>query len=488
MIDPEFVLGGIEGVFVGIYDWFKDIVVMIGDLLQFIGNTIQSAWKTVKETWETATTGKVPQWVMDLIGPAQTAGQWLRDNKQMVVKFIVHLIKDPKARQELGVSIKDAIVGAVKSMARNAGAWVAKQQSSFMDAPAYEQGKTVGTVAGYLIPEVLLAVFSGTIGTWIKGGLKAFQTARATVKALEGIKWLVQIGKDLFKALEKFGGIIKKLASGVFKKLGEAFDAVLKFFKGLLGLERAAKAEKALTRGEEMAKKLGWPKAEDGYIWVAAEDGKTPIYRAKSGTGNKTRKYDPEKKAFYDVKPKQPKYNKIINVEQKADELIDTNKMKASYQRYFDGKKAIKEEPLDEDSWVKNYYKNQKRGIIAEHIGDADMAKKGYEKLNGSLTKLTDSPKGAGIDGLWKKTGPPTEYVVTDAKYGKSGLGSTKYGDQLSNEWINHHLKSLGLPDEELVAIKKAMRDKKLKRIVQQVDNEGSILERLVNESGKFIE
>jgi hypothetical protein len=252
MIDPDFMLGQVSGIFIGIYDWFKDIVVMIWDLLKFIWESIQGAWKMLQEMWTTTTTGKPPKWVMDLVGPAKNAAAWLKDNSKMVIDFIVHLIKDPGAMKQLGADIKGAIVSAGKSMARSAGAAVAKTQTDFMGASAYDQGKTMGTMVGYIIPEIVLAFFTGTIGNWIKGGLKAFQASRAALQLMKGMRWLIELGKKMFGALEAFGGMIKKMASGTFEKLGEAFGKVLEFLKSLMGLEEKVPNKKGITKTKEV--------------------------------------------------------------------------------------------------------------------------------------------------------------------------------------------------------------------------------------------
>lgn len=62
MIDPEFALGEIAGVFEGIYGWFEDIVTGVWDMLKLVWSGIQSAWKTIQEMNTTLTTGKPPEW------------------------------------------------------------------------------------------------------------------------------------------------------------------------------------------------------------------------------------------------------------------------------------------------------------------------------------------------------------------------------------------------------------------------------------------
>ncbi|MCW3071232.1 MAG: hypothetical protein JWO44_1122 [Bacteroidetes bacterium] len=310
MIDPEFMLGQIAGVFVGIYDWFKDIVIMIWDLLKFIWESIESAWQQLKDMLTFATTGKPPQYVTDIMDSAKAAGLWLKENGKMLIEFIVHLIKNPDARAKLGADIKAAVFGGAKALAKTAGAAVAKTQADFMSAPAYDQGMTMGKVVGYLIPEIVLAVFSGSIGNWIKAGLKAFQTSRAAIAIFRGAKWLVEIGRAVLKAFGRIGDTIIELAGGIFKKLGESFKTLLEFFKKLMKWGDEMPAPKKLGKGEELADNLGWPKPEPSYKWVDRGDG-VPNYE-RTSKYKPEREYEPVKKEFRD-KPvkerKQPKKN-----------------------------------------------------------------------------------------------------------------------------------------------------------------------------------
>ena len=68
------------------------------------------------------------------------------------------------------------------------------------------------------------------------------------------------------------------------------------------------------------------------------------------------------------------------------------------------------------------------------------MGDHGYEKLNGPPTQIGDAPKGPGIDGVYKNTAPPPEYVIGEAKYGSSTLGDTQSGKQMSPQWIDDRL------------------------------------------------
>jgi uncharacterized Zn-binding protein involved in type VI secretion len=113
-----------------------------------------------------------------------------------------------------------------------------------------------------------------------------------------------------------------------------------------------------------------------------------------------------------------------------------------------------------------------KKGIFGEYCADQLMKSLGFEKMNGPLTQLTDKPKGPGIDGVYKNTNPPPQYVIADAKYGTSKLGDTKSGKQMSPEWIDDRLdKSVG--PIEAQKIRDAEFDGEVKRMVISVDQNG---------------
>ncbi|MCS7488695.1 hypothetical protein UA24_20145, partial [Marinomonas sp. BSi20414] len=110
---------------------------------------------------------------------------------------------------------------------------------------------------------------------------------------------------------------------------------------------------------------------------------------------------------------------------------------------------------------------NAQKGIFGEIISDNLMINKGFENLlptDRQLRKMTDTPRGRGLDGIYKKpegSGPPP-YVVTETKYktdsgkfidsdgvAKSSALSTTKGSpglpgakQMSDDWIEPRLET----------------------------------------------
>ena len=68
---------------------------------------------------------------------------------------------------------------------------------------------------------------------------------------------------------------------------------------------------------------------------------------------------------------------------------------------------------------------------------DAYFESQGYERI--SLDKVTDlnTPTHQGIDGVYYNPDGHPPYIIGEAKYGSSKLGTTRDGMQMSDTWIN---------------------------------------------------
>lgn len=88
----------------------------------------------------------------------------------------------------------------------------------------------------------------------------------------------------------------------------------------------------------------------------------------------------------------------------------------------------------------KNYKNNfnKYKGNLTENIMNYFYEKDNWKKLIPSLNNN-------GLDGLYikYKNGIPIDTIVAESKYGTSKLGSTKYGEQMSDLWINKNLSIL---------------------------------------------
>lgn len=85
------------------------------------------------------------------------------------------------------------------------------------------------------------------------------------------------------------------------------------------------------------------------------------------------------------------------------------------------------------------------KGNLGEMMMDQYYISQGYTPLNiHRVNSLYDNKSGyhTGIDGVYERETPSgeKEYLIADAKYGKSQLGDTKDGKQMSDNWIEHRL------------------------------------------------
>ena len=114
---------------------------------------------------------------------------------------------------------------------------------------------------------------------------------------------------------------------------------------------------------------------------------------------------------------------------------------------------------------------NTEKGVFGEARADSYMNEKKFEKLNGKLVEEGDAPKGRGIDGVWKNASPPPDYVVTEAKYGTSQLGTLKDGTrQLSDTWIRDRL-----PREVGKQMTNEIKNGGYERWLLRVDSDGNV-------------
>ncbi|SJN56000.1 hypothetical protein VR7878_01542 [Vibrio ruber DSM 16370] len=133
---------------------------------------------------------------------------------------------------------------------------------------------------------------------------------------------------------------------------------------------------------------------------------------------------------------------------------------------------------------------NKEKGLFGEIISDNFMENKQFENLlseDRRVRKMTDKPRGRGIDGIYvRREPPPPLYIVTETKYrtdtGKyidddgvakdSVLSMTKHsGKQMSNRWVEQRLPD-ELSDDELLELEATGYQKWL--II--VDDSGSVV------------
>jgi hypothetical protein len=108
------------------------------------------------------------------------------------------------------------------------------------------------------------------------------------------------------------------------------------------------------------------------------------------------------------------------------------------------------------------------------------MQEEGFQKLNGDIVKVGDPPLGSGIDGVWRNTAPPPEYVITESKFGSSALGTLKDGTkQMSDKWVDVRLND-AVGSELADKIRFADAEGSVEKWLLQVDSSGKVTKTII--------
>jgi hypothetical protein len=130
---------------------------------------------------------------------------------------------------------------------------------------------------------------------------------------------------------------------------------------------------------------------------------------------------------------------------------------------------------------------NKTKSLAGEAAGRDYMQKNGFEKI--SSDKGWNAP---GVDDIWKNPNPPPDYVVTEYKYGSSGLGNTRDGRQTSDGWLNgintgRDRVADAVSFEESIKIRNSMEAGATEKWLIRVDELGNVSKQVLDSSGKVI-
>ena len=149
----------------------------------------------------------------------------------------------------------------------------------------------------------------------------------------------------------------------------------------------------------------------------------------------------------------------------------------------MDDAPPVDQAPDDPQDFTRN-----EKGVYGEAQSDNYMQEEGFQKLNGDIVKVGDPPLGPGIDGVWRNTAPPPEYVITESKYGSSTLSTLKDGTkQMSDDWVDQRLnKAVG--EQTANAIRDADARGQVEKWLLQVDENGNVSKSLVDADGNIVD
>ena len=138
---------------------------------------------------------------------------------------------------------------------------------------------------------------------------------------------------------------------------------------------------------------------------------------------------------------------------------------------------------VNEGDGVKIKSTPAKGAAFGEKMAHQKMEELGYKRIDKGGEY---APGQKGIDGVYKNTNPPPDYVIMEAKYNTSQLGYTKDGRQMSDKWVEKRLSSAVNPreaDKIMASIDNGSTQKWLLR----VDESGNVTGKVLDSSGKIV-
>jgi hypothetical protein len=130
---------------------------------------------------------------------------------------------------------------------------------------------------------------------------------------------------------------------------------------------------------------------------------------------------------------------------------------------------------------------NKEKSLLGESSGRTYMQQAGFERISGDKRW-----NAAGVDDIWKNTKPPPDYVITEYKYGSSGLGQTKDGLQMSDDWLNGRVTGRdrikdAVGESEALDIDLSRERGGVEKWLLRVDESGGISKLVLDGAGKTI-
>ena len=115
------------------------------------------------------------------------------------------------------------------------------------------------------------------------------------------------------------------------------------------------------------------------------------------------------------------------------------------------------------------------------------MREQGFEKIS-----RDKAPFEKGIDGIYKNSNPPPDYVIGEAKYGDGGLGTTRDGRQMSDDWISGTKTGFdrledAVGKEAARDIRRSMAGDGVEKWLLRVDESGNVTKQTLDTTGYLI-
>lgn len=272
----------------------------------------------------------------------------------------------------------------------------------------------------------------------------------------------ISVPSVLKDVVEKLNSIKSMLSTSTLLNL---FDEVINTFQGLIAKLKSLAPDEVITWMESALRSMQYVRTQADKMLPNAL-----------------------KEAIYKLEDLELALKKQIkSLEQPHKALADTK----SIHRLDDSVAQI-------DPHIIRSMKNSQKGIYGEIISDHHMKERGFINLlpeDRQVRKMTDKPRGRGIDGIYQNTNPPPPYVVTETKYrteagkyidddgiAKDTMLSTTKGSkvngmsyppakQMSDSWIKPRVK-----DELNNRQARSFYDEGYERWLMIVDDSGKVI------------
>ncbi|HDM8062787.1 hypothetical protein ACXZ7R_25220 [Vibrio campbellii] len=257
---------------------------------------------------------------------------------------------------------------------------------------------TLGSAVKGVLKIIFLFVrkSGGDMGKALGRSLKPINTFLLDPK-VQKVLGNISVPSVLKDVVEKLNSIKSMLSTSTLLNL---FDEVINTFQGLIAKLKSLAPDEVITWMESALRSMQYVRTQADKMLPNAL-----------------------KEAIYKLEDLELALKKQIkSLEQPHKALADTK----SIHRLDDSVAQI-------DPHIIRSMKNSQKGIYGEIISDHHMKERGFINLlpeDRQVRKMTDKPRGRGIDGIYQNTNPPPPYVVTETKY------RTKAGKYIDDDGI----------------------------------------------------
>ncbi|WP_289064378.1 hypothetical protein [uncultured Zobellia sp.] len=138
----------------------------------------------------------------------------------------------------------------------------------------------------------------------------------------------------------------------------------------------------------------------------------------------------------------------------------------------------------------KGNYGEMKMDRHLEDITEINGNPANLSRLGDDAVESLDQTIAKGIDGIYENATPPPKFVIDEAKFNTAGLGKTKSGKQMSDDWIksdNYKRLQDQVGPKKAKEISRAMQNGEVEKVLSRVDKAGNVSTKQLDSAGNII-